>query len=156
MGTITEIAPMMANNRRDGGCTQIMTVEAQDGSIANFVVSPETYVVNGVTMFEGMSVMMFYDADAPVPLIYPPQYRAEIMAEAVRGENIAAGFFDRSLTNEELSLRLNIGVNTQVITMNSQTFAGNPAGRNLIVLYGATTRSIPAQTTPSTIIVMCS
>lgn len=155
IGRITAIAPMMSNNRRDNGCTQLMTVEAQDGSAANFVVSPSAYVVHGVTMFEGMNVVMFYDAEAPVPLIYPPQYNAVIMAEDVRGENIVAGFFDRNLTNAEFSLRLNIGINTQLITMNGQTFTGSPAGRNLIVLYGASTRSIPAQTTPDTIIVMC-
>lgn len=154
-GTITEISPMTVNGGRDSGCMQMMTIEGMDGSVVNFVVSPDTYVLDGVTLFEGMPVVMFYDADMPAPLIYPPQYRAEVAAYAANGSNIAVGYFDRNLTSDALSLKLNIGVNTQVVTMNAQTFTGNPANRNLIVLYGASTRSIPAQTTPERIIVMC-
>lgn len=154
-GTITEITPMTINGGRNSGCVQMMTVEGMDGSIVNFIVSPSTYVLDGVTLFEGMSVVMFYDADLPVPLIYPPQYQAAVAAYAANGSNVAVGYFDRNLTSDALSLKLNIGVNTQIVTMNSQTFTGNPAGRNLIVVYGASTRSIPAQTTPDRIIVMC-
>lgn len=154
-GIVTEINPMIASGGRNRGCSQMVTVEGEDGSIVNFVISPETYVVDSVTLFEGMPVVMFYDADAPAPLIYPPQYRAAVAAQAVPGQNIAVGYFDRNLTSEDLSLRLNIGVNTQVLTMNYQMFTGSPVNRNLIVVYGASTRSIPAQTTPDRVIVMC-
>lgn len=154
-GTITEMTPMTANGSRNSGCMQMMTIEGMDGSIVNFIVSPGTYVLDCVTLFEGMPIVAFYDADLPVPLIYPPQYRAEVVAYMANGSNIAVGYFDRNLTSDVLALKLNIGVNTQVVTMNCQTFTGSPAGRNLIVVYGASTRSIPAQTTPDRIIVMC-
>jgi len=42
-----------------------------------------------------------------------------------------------------------------VVTTNNQTFMGNPGNHTLVVLYSQTTRSIPAQTTPEKIIVLC-
>ena len=53
------------------------------------------------------------------------------------------------------TLKLNITPYTNIVLGNGQAFSGNPGNRNLIVLYGATTKSIPAQTTPYKIIVMC-
>lgn len=38
---------------------------------------------------------------------------------------------------------------------NDQSFTGNPANRNLIVIYGASTKSIPAQTIPYIVVVIC-
>ena len=64
-------------------------------------------------------------------------------------------FFNSQLLSSDGSLRLNIAPSTQILLENGQLFNRNPANRNLIVVYGATTRSIPAQTTPSQIIVMC-
>lgn len=37
----------------------------------------------------------------------------------------------------------------------NQTFTLNPVNRNLLVVFGPTTMSIPVQTTPYKIIVMC-
>ena len=132
-----------------------MTVEDFDGNIANFIVSPDTYVVDMITLYEGLEVIFFYDPSLPVPLIYPPRYQAAIVTQKLEGVNVIAGYFNYILLNQEASLRLNIGANTQVVTKNNQTFLGNPANKNLIVFYGATTRSIPAQTNPDRIIVMC-
>ena len=52
-------------------------------------------------------------------------------------------------------LKLNISPNTLILLENGQAFTGKISNRNLIVVYGATTRSIPAQATPYKIIVMC-
>ena len=154
-GTVIEINTFDTNNRRSSGCSQIVTVEDFDGNIANFIVSPDTYVVDMITLYEGLEVIFFYDSSLPVPLIYPPRYQAAIVTQKLEGVNVIAGYFNYILLNQEASLRLNIGANTQVVTKNNQTFLGNPANKNLIVFYGATTRSVPAQTNPDRIIVMC-
>lgn len=154
-GTVIEINTFDTNNRRNSGCSQIVTVEDFDGNIANFIVSPDTYVVDMITLYEGLEVIFFYDGSLPVPLIYPPRYQAAIVTQKLEGVNVVAGYFNYILLNQEASLRLNIGANTQVVTKNNQTFLGNPANKNLIVFYGASTRSIPAQTNPDRIIVMC-
>jgi hypothetical protein len=97
----------------------------------------------------------FYDGDAPVPLIFLPQYAAIVMAKDAPGQNVFVDFFDRQLISSDGSLRLNISQDTRILLENGQLFNRNPANRYLIVVYGATTRSIPAQTTPTQIIVMC-
>jgi len=119
------------------------------------VVEPGTYFVDHEVVSIGDSVTGFYDANAPVPLIFPPQYRAIVMAKNTPTHNVTVDFFNRQLVSSDGNLKLNISLDTQILLENGQLFNRNPANRNLIVVYGATTRSIPAQTTPSQIIVMC-
>lgn len=154
-GVVTAIEPYEGMNRRNSGCSQLVTMEDEEGMVVQFIVTPATYVVNCVTLYESMQAVMFYDAGAPAVLIYPPRYRAEIVAENIPDVNITAGFFDRNMTNADQTLKLNVAPSTVVVTANNQHYNGSVGGKNLIVLYGATTRSIPAQTTPDKIIVMC-
>ena len=50
-------------------CMQQVTVRNSDG-IQNFIISPDTYVINEVRLRVGMNITAFYDADLPIPLIY--------------------------------------------------------------------------------------
>ncbi len=97
----------------------------------------------------------FYDADAPVPLIYPPQFRAIVMVKNVPYLNVKVDYFNSQLESRDGKLKLNIAPTAQIVLKNGQAFTGNPANRNLIVVYGPATKSIPAQTTPYKIVVMC-
>ena len=132
-----------------------MTLEDGQGSIVNFVVEPKTYFVNGVMVSIGDRIMGFYNVDLPVPLIYPPQYRAVVMAMTTSYMNVKVSYFDSHLISSDNSLHLNLAPCTQIVLENGQAFSRNPANRELIVLYGAVTKSIPAQTTPYKIIVIC-
>ena len=60
-----------------------------------------------------------------------------------------------NLTAADNSLRLNIARNTEILTLNGQRFSCPPGGNFLLVYYSVTTRSIPPQTTPRRIIVLC-
>jgi hypothetical protein len=123
--------------------------------LVNFVIAPDTYFVDHRVVRVGDRVTGFYDGDAPVPLIFPPQYAAIVMAKDAPGQDVTVDFFNRQLLNSDGDLRLNISRETRILLENGQEFQRNPANRYLIVVFGATTRSIPAQTTPSQIIVMC-
>ena len=70
-------------------------------------------------------------------------------------ENIYAGEFDDNLESLDGTLKLNIGRSTEIVTSNGQPYDCSLAAQTLIVYYGVTTRSIPAQTTPRKIIVIC-
>lgn len=155
VGTVVEIAPVETGNRRNMGCSQMVTLEDDEGNIANFIISPNTYVVDCNKMYEGMVTEIFFDADAPIPLIYPPQYNAAVVVMSIPGVNWAVGYFNSALMNADQTLKLNIGPSTEVVTMNHQNYLGTVANHNLIVQYNQTTRSIPAQTTPVRIFVMC-
>ncbi len=121
----------------------------------NFVVSPTTYFVDHVMVTVGDRVTGYYDGNAPIPFIFPPQYRALVMVKDNQNQNVKVDYFNEQLVSSDGQLRLNISPFTQILLTNGQSFTRNPANRNLIVIYGPTTRSIPAQTTPYKIIVWC-
>jgi hypothetical protein len=155
-GTVTEINDFpTSSNDVSGGCYQLFSVENGRGDLVNFVIAPDTYFVDHRVVRVGDRVTGFYDADAPVPLIFPPQYAAIVMAKDAPGQNVYVDFFNYQLVSSDGTLRLNISPDTRILLENGQLFNRNPANRYLIVVYGATTRSIPAQTTPSQIIVLC-
>jgi hypothetical protein len=154
-GTITMIDDFWTGIEEPSGCFKIMSVQNRDGSIVNFVVSPATYFVDHITAAAGDHVIGFYDANAAVPLIFPPQFRAIVMAKVTRGQNVKVDYFNSQLISSDGMLKINIAPFTQILLENGQAFTRNPANRNLIVVYGAATMSIPAQTTPYRIIVMC-
>ncbi|MBU3093011.1 hypothetical protein K2F40_09400 [Clostridium sp. CM028] len=155
-GMITMINDFWIGANEEGvGCYKLMSVENGYGALVNFVVTPTTYFVDHVMVTPGDMVTGFYDANAPVPLIFPPQFRAIVMARDTQHQNVKVDYFNDKLVSSDNNLRLNIAPTTQIVLENGQSFSNSPANRNLIIVYGATTKSIPAQTTPYKIIVMC-
>ncbi|KKB35335.1 hypothetical protein [Bacillus thermotolerans] len=155
-GTVTMISDVYIGPNGEGeGCYKLMTVENGSGGIVNFVVSPATYFVDHTAVFIGDRVIGYYDGDAPAILIYPPQYPALVVVKDYPPRNVKADYFDSQLVSSDGQLRLNISPYTPILLRNEQPFSRSPANKNLIVLYGPATKSIPAQTTPYRIIVWC-
>lgn len=153
-GTIVDMVPTRTN-RQVSGCTIFVTLEDEDGNTVNFILSPHTYVVDFVTLSEGMNVTFWYRTDEPMLLIYPPQYNAAVVAEMRGSRMINVDYYNASLVNEGQTLQLNIDGSVSLRTTNNQYFQASPAEQNLVVIYDTSTRSIPAQTTPKEIIVLC-
>ena len=149
-GVITEIAEEMGR-----GCTMRYTMQTSEGQIINFIVDRHTYFVDNTPIYEGMEVEIFYDTNVPVPLIYPPQYQAVVVAPVVPGQFVKVDWFNWVLVSRDRALKLNVDESTPIFLENGQPFRGSPGNRNLIVVYRNTTRSIPPQTRPEQIIVMC-
>jgi len=154
-GTVTMINEVRGGTGSKPGCYIMITLEDREGSIVNFVVNSMTYFVDHVTLTEGDKVIGFYDANAPTPLIYPPQFQAIVMAMQSDQQFVTVDFFNRQLVNRDNTLKLNIAPSTQILLVNDQRFTSSIVNRDLIVVYSFTTRSIPAQTTPSQVIVLC-
>ena len=147
-GTIINIT------RGNDCCSQMISLRAGNG-IVNFIVDSGTLVIDSRQLRPGMMVAAFYDSSLPVPLIFPPQYRAQIVTALGRNEQVALNFFNRNLLAEDRSLQLNLAGNTNIETINGQNFTCNPGNQTLLVYYSVTTRSIPPQTTPRRIVVLC-
>ena len=147
-GTIINIS------RGNNCCSQMMALRTAEG-IINFTVEADTQIMDNRQLRPGMQVTAFYDSSLPVPLIFPPQYRAQIIAVPGRNEQLMLNFFDRNLTAADRSLQLNVGRNTVIRTVNGQAFTCSLQNRFLLVYYTAVTRSIPPQTTPDRIVVLC-
>lgn len=155
-GTIVDMTPTRTGSRRENGCVIFVMVEDMDGNTVNFILMPTTYVVDFETLSVGMMCTFWYDMNAPMPLIYPPQYNAVVIAGQKNGRMVNVGYYDSSLINEDRTLQLNLDGSVDVRTTNNQYFQGSPGNHDLVVTYGSSTRSIPARTTPFEVVVLCS
>lgn len=135
-------------------CSRIVALRTDNG-IVNFVVTQETLIIDNRQLRPGMRIAAFYDSNLPVPLIFPPQYRAQLITTFGRNEHVMLNYFDSSLTATDNSLKLNPDRMTTIQTLNGQDFNCNIGNQALLVYYSETTRSIPPQTTPRRIIVLC-
>ena len=153
--TFEKIEGMIQSINRGDSCCSMMLSLISNSNIVNVVVSGDTTIIDNVRLRAGMRVAVFYDANLPVPAVYPPQYRAEIVTSLRRGQQAALGYFDENLVSADASLKLNIGPMTNVVTLNGQSYACSPENSELLVYYTNTTFSIPAMTTPHKIVVMC-
>lgn len=153
--TFEKIEGMIQSINRGDSCCSMMLSLISNSNIVNVVVSGDTTIIDNVRLRAGMRVAVFYDANLPVPAVYPPQYRAEIVTSLRRGQQAALGYFDENLVSADASLKLNIGPMTNVVTLNGQSYACSPENSELLVYYTNTTFSIPAMTTPQKIVVMC-
>ncbi|MEG0774661.1 MAG: hypothetical protein RR409_15145 [Clostridium sp.] len=134
-GYITKITDLMqSQDETTSGCYKLVSLEGEDGSIVNFVVALNTYFVNHSVVYIGDKVTGYFDELAPVPLIYPPQYRAIIMVKNMPGENVKVDYFDSELISSDNYLKLNIAMFTQILLTNGQPFKRNLENRNLIVI----------------------
>lgn len=134
-------------------CSSLITLRTEEG-IANIQVSLDTKVIDNLRLRPGLRTAAFYDASLPVPLVYPPLYQAKIITRLDREEEIVLDYFDSDLTALDGSLKLVPGRETEIETINGQSFPCSIQNQTLLVYYSATTRSLPPQANPSRIIVI--
>lgn len=154
-GRIKSIEPVGYGSQQAYGCMMLMGVEGENDTYVNFMVTPATYVLDYVQLQVGMSATFYYRADAPAPLIFPPQFSAVVIVPEQEGRFVYVGNFDEELISADASLQLNMEETVEAVTTNNQKFLGNPANKDLVVSYTNSTRSIPAQTTPEKVVVLC-
>lgn len=144
-----------APNNPSADCYYLMSLESKEYGPLNFVISPGTYFVDHEIVEVGDDVTGFYDATKPAILIYPPQFPAIVIAKNSSQQNVTVDYFNNDLISSNGMLKLNTSPSTEVFLTNDQPFNRPLENRNLVVIYGPTTKSIPAQTTPYRIIVLC-
>lgn len=124
------------------------------------VVTDETLVFDNtgkkVELKKGDEVTSYMYANKPMILIYPPRYNPEVVIVQTDAVGTAAvGTFDEELLDASLSLKLNLWDKTELVNVAGETVtAGDLAGNNAVVFYTITTMSIPAQTTPSKVVLL--
>ncbi len=154
-GTVMQIEDISIGQHEESDCYKRFTVVQGPDQVVNFTVAPTTYFVDYAVIGIGDTITGFYDADAPAILIYPPQYNALVISKETPGQFVTVSQFNEQLISSDGSLQLILADDTPIVLPNGQPFNGSLANRDLIVTYGRTTRSIPAQTTPSQIVVLC-
>lgn len=131
----------------------LFDLQSEDQGNVRILLPANTYVLNLHPFQIGDRATFFYSTTAPVPLIYPPQYRAVAAAYTPHGVTATLDVFNRNLTNSDNTLTLTPTWNTPVTLPNGQTFVGNAGGNLILATYTATTRSIPAQAVPEQMVV---
>lgn len=152
-GVIEALEP--AGNQGAESCVLLAQLQTEAEGPVSFIITSDTYVVDYEPLSVGTRATFWYRTDAPAPLIYPPRYYAAVAAQEQEGRSVDVSYYDEELVNENRSLKLNLSEDVPVRTVNNQYYQGDPGNHNLVVSYSFSTRSIPAQTTPDKVVVLC-
>ncbi len=129
-------------------------LEDKDGKPAYFIITKDTYIIDDAEIKAGSTIVGFYDAEKPMIMIYPPRYSVEVVGLVKEGGSIKVDRFDMDLVSADNMLKLHIFEETEIVLEDGKPFEGELTNRKLVVIYGLSTKSIPAQTTPIKIIVL--
>lgn len=129
-------------------------VHVADGdNPAAFYINKNTFYLD-CSFTVGDQVFGYYRTDRPMILIYPPRYDIVIFGLVKEGRNVKVGAFDNQLVSSDGMLKLNISELTWISDETGKVYCDNIENKDLLVLYGASTRSIPAFTVPGVIFVI--
>lgn len=132
----------------------LLKMEDLDGNHFGLHI-PETAInMTGDTPKKDDFLLAYYDTRKPMVTIYPPEYKADVFMVASDQRSLFVGEFDERLIDTTNYLRLNIGEKTRIVDRNGGSYAGPLEGKELAILYGAATKSIPAQTSPELIVLL--
>lgn len=159
-GKVTEIDASVTD-----GVTLVTTENEQGGF--RFAVDSNSIIVNRADgayltvadLTVGMEVAVITEANAPVGMSLPAYLGGvtAVVANADAG-SMAVGHFDAELTDMNIRLQLNIDEKTTPIknVQGSKIRLGaeDVKGQDALVFYDITTRSIPAQTNPSFVLLL--
>jgi len=128
-------------------------------------ISDETLIFNSgsteqlqINSFkEGQLIDAYYDRHKPMIMIYPPQITPEIVI--INDEDkigfVKVALFDENLISLDNELKLTIDDKTVILNEKGENISASElGGKELIVFYTTSTKSIPAQTTPTKIIAL--
>lgn len=151
--------------QQEGYISVSLTDGNTDEVIGVFSLSEETMIVDQATketlksseLKEGHKLTGYYRKDMPMIMIYPPRISPElVIVKDEEGKDfIKHSNFDEELVSVDNSLKLNISDETVITNQfGEECKAEDLINEDLVVFYTTTTRSIPAQTNPSKIIVL--
>lgn len=133
----------------------------KDGEQTNILeITKDTLVYDNtgkkVELKEGDKVVAYTFANKPQKYIYPPQFNPEIIiVDSKEVGFVEVDYFFDDLTNTYDILKLNIGKETELVNAKGKKVTSKDlVEKHLAVFYTASTKSIPAQTTPSKVIVL--
>ncbi len=132
-----------------------------DGDKTNIVITNKDSLVfdnmgKEVKLQKGDKVSAYSYAKKPMLAIYPPQYNPEvIIVETEEMGTVEVDFFNNELVDTENYVKLTIGPDTKLQSASGKAVkAEDLAEQHLVAFYTVATMSIPAQTSPSKVIVL--
>ncbi|WP_262177670.1 copper amine oxidase N-terminal domain-containing protein [Saccharococcus sp. Marseille-Q5394] len=143
----------------------MVTVENEQGLITIFRIQDKTLLFNSGTtndmkptdLKKDMKVEAYYDKNKPMILIYPAQITPELffVIDKEKQGSVKVGKFDEDFLSLDKELKLNIGEETTIVNEEGKKISkAELKGKELVVFYSITTRSLPPQTPPTKIIAL--
>lgn len=106
----------------------------------------------------GDTITAFIDPKMPVASSMPPQVTPDVIIKGsnlINDKNIFVDTFNKDLISSDNFLKLNISPETKIVDINGKKLTEKDLyNKVLMVCYTVSTKSIPAQTTPTEIIVL--
>lgn len=161
--------PMLEENYK--ALTGTVTTISDEGTFKQFritgeaeeydvFITPETVIVDhaGVPaqLEEGQAFTAYINLNKPMVMIYPPRYTPEIIVvdTGVKGM-FKQGTFDENFENKALQFKLLLDESTEIVDLTGQPIAQQDiVGKEVLVFYTRSTRSIPEQAPIHKIIVL--
>ena len=144
--------------------TDVNNKDDQNNTV-NLKITDDTLVYDNLgnkkalsDLTDGSKITVFTGSYEPTPLILPVQYTANVII--INGDKEGNVNVDTYLADEEgytnAANNLNIAAadDTKIVDNDEKEYKGDLDKNDLIVFYGASTKSIPAQTTPTKVVVL--
>lgn len=159
-----KITAITTETTEEGEFLTITTGEGAEGIV--FTTSSATVVYDAKDgsvktakdLTEGMEITALLPANSIMTMSIPPMTPSAMgFVINAEGTSVMVGKFNDELVNEENKLALNISEETSIVSITGTKeilTAEDIKGNDCLVIYGATTKSIPAQTSPIKVVIL--
>lgn len=144
--------------------TDVNNKDDQNNTV-NLKITDDTLVYDNLgnkkalsDLTDGTKITVFTGSYEPTPLILPVQYTANVII--INGDkegNVNADTYladEEGYTNAANTLKIAAADDTKIVDKDEKEYKGDLDKNDLIVFYGVSTKSIPAQTTPTKVVVL--
>lgn len=144
--------------------TDVNNKDDQNNTV-NLKITDDTLVYDNLgnkkalsDLTDGSKITVFTGSYEPTPLILPVQYTANVII--INGDkegNVNADTYladEEGYTNAANTLNIATADDTKIVDKDEKEYKGDLDKNDLIVFYGVSTKSIPAQTTPTKVVVL--
>ena len=144
--------------------TDVNNKDDQNNTV-NLKITDDTLVYDNLgnkkalsDLTDGSKITVFTGLYEPTPLILPVQYTANVII--INGDQEGNVNIDTYLADEEgytnaaNTLKIATADDTKIVDKDEKEYKGDINKNDLIVFYDVSTKSIPAQTTPTKVVVL--
>lgn len=148
--------------------TDVQNKDDQNNTV-NLKITDDTVVYDNLgnkkalsDLGEGSTITVYTGSYEPTPLILPVEYTANVIiinGDQEGNTNVDTYFAEEGTeedwyTNAANNLTITADENTKVVDKNDEEYVGDFNKKDLIVFYGPSTKSVPAQTTATKVVVL--
>lgn len=154
-GTITEIFRLPLDEQ--GNYSKTLVIQTEEERTLHLIMSENTVLIkNGELVSlddieEGQEIVAHYDNTQMVPAIYPARLQVSaLVLDTNNSTNVHVDVFNKSeafggqLLSSDNTLRFEVTEDTVILDTNNEVYEGSLDNKQLVIIYSAASRSLPA------------